>query len=456
MIKLSMEKKLLIIRLYFDGLSYAEIASKAGASTGTVANTVAELKAGQLPGIEDINDQLDVLRELAVGLKEAQMTPVQAAVGLYVLNHLNQVGVEPKEIAQVATLCHDVAEEKGDPKSVMHAALTLEDVKKQTGMGPVELEEKVKGLKEAADQLEPVANEVQAKKKELAETESKIKVLDGKVSAMEHQQEKINKEIAVKVQHNEALAAQTVDLQGKAHAANVELANAREDLKTLAKIGLSAEALAELTHEIKGVAIHHNISPAALSKFLYEELMKLEKGLGLDADIKAKQAELMKTENALIESKKEQAAIKAANNQLMVEQSGLEAAAEEIKKHIIDNLGSIDTSTQEAMATLKDGLAVGMQASFEQVGSLKDKALELGEEMGKIANLISSTEWLSTLDALVKGKDTATPSQIRVISLIVMKAISAWFDSKYKDDVKITMVKTSVGQATWELEHWIP
>jgi len=184
--------------------------------------------------------------------------------------------------------------------------------------------------------------------------------------------------------------------------------------------------------------------------------MKLEKGLGLDADIKAKQAELMNMKNAIIESKKEQAAIKAANNQLMVEQSILKATAEEIKKHITDNLGAIHTGTQEAIANLKDGLAVGMQTSFEQVGSLKDKALELGEEMGEIANLIASTEWLSTLDALVKGKDTATPGQIRVIGVTVMKAISAWFDSKYKDDVKVPMVKTYVSQAIWELEKWIP
>ena len=46
--KLSLRKQLAIVRLYLGGLSYDEIATKAAVSKGTVANVVADLKAGQI------------------------------------------------------------------------------------------------------------------------------------------------------------------------------------------------------------------------------------------------------------------------------------------------------------------------------------------------------------------------------------------------------------------------
>jgi len=51
--KLSLKKKLFVIRLYFEGLSYDEIAAKAGVSKGTVANIITELKAGRFPEFAD-------------------------------------------------------------------------------------------------------------------------------------------------------------------------------------------------------------------------------------------------------------------------------------------------------------------------------------------------------------------------------------------------------------------
>jgi len=39
--KLSLKKKLFVIRLYFEGLSYDEISATAGVSKGTVANVIA-------------------------------------------------------------------------------------------------------------------------------------------------------------------------------------------------------------------------------------------------------------------------------------------------------------------------------------------------------------------------------------------------------------------------------
>jgi predicted nucleic acid-binding Zn-ribbon protein len=455
-IKLSIEKKLLIIRLYLEGHPYSEIAAKAGVSTGAITNIVEELKAGKLPGIEDVSGQLDALRELSVGLYKAHITAVQAAVGLIVLNRLADLGVEPKDIDKVASLCHDLTSGESDPKTFMKAALALEEVRKQTGLAPDELEKKVKGLQEAASQLEPLATKAKETEIEVDELAAQKQQLSQTVSALSQQQDSLKKDIALKVQHVDALAAQAADLEEKAHAADVQLAGAREDLKTLAQIGLSADALAVLTHEIKGIASHHGISPAELSKRLFEELLKLDKALDLEEAIKDKQGELLKVKKAISDARKEKAAIKAANDKLLEEQSRLEAVAEELSQHITGDLEAIDAGAKETMAHLKETLAAGMLEGLEQVGALKDKALELGTEMGKLENLIESTEWLAVLDALVKGKDSASPSQLRVIALSVTRAISAWLEAKYKDDPHTSLVRTLMSNAVLELEHWVP
>ena len=66
--KLSLKKKLLIIRLYTEGLSYGDIANKAGVGKGTVANVITELKTGRFPEFGDLPEQLELIRELAVDL----------------------------------------------------------------------------------------------------------------------------------------------------------------------------------------------------------------------------------------------------------------------------------------------------------------------------------------------------------------------------------------------------
>jgi hypothetical protein len=269
------------------------------------------------------------------------------------------------------------------------------------------------------------------------------------------QQDGLKKDIALKVQHIDSLASQAADLEAKAHAADVQLAGAREDLKILAKIGLSADALAVFTHEIKGIADHHGISPDELGKRLFEELVKLDKALGLEEVIEAKQGELLKVKEAVSDARKEKVAIKAANNKLLEEQSGLKVVAEELKKHITDDLEAIDAGAKETLANLKETMKTGMLESLKQVDALKDKALELGTEMGKIENLIEANEWIVVLDALVKGKDSASAGQLRAIALTITRAISAWLEAKYMNDPNSSPVRSLMSNAAWELEQWV-
>ena len=74
--KLSLKKKLFVIRLYLEGLSYDEIAARASVGKGTVANIITDLKVGRFPEYGDLSEQMELIRELAVDLKRTRLTPI--------------------------------------------------------------------------------------------------------------------------------------------------------------------------------------------------------------------------------------------------------------------------------------------------------------------------------------------------------------------------------------------
>ena len=73
--KLSLKKRLLIIRLYLEGFSYDEIAARTSVAKGTVFNVIAEIKAGRFPEYSGLSEQLELLRELAADLRRSRITP---------------------------------------------------------------------------------------------------------------------------------------------------------------------------------------------------------------------------------------------------------------------------------------------------------------------------------------------------------------------------------------------
>ena len=171
--KLSLKKKLLIIRLYIEGLSYSEIAAKTNVSKGTVSNVIAELKAGLFPQFGDLSEQIELLRDLAVDLKRTGLTPVQASVGVSVLSRLHELGVEPSEIEGLSALYRTLNTEGTDIQSFTRIALSLEEARKRTGLSVEELETRGQGLEESASRLEPLAKEVANREAQLTELDAK-------------------------------------------------------------------------------------------------------------------------------------------------------------------------------------------------------------------------------------------------------------------------------------------
>ena len=92
--RLSVKKRMEVLRLHFLDFPYSEVVEKARISKGSVVNIIKELKEGVYFEFENVINQVEVLRKLAVGLRKSNFNVTKALLGLTFFKHLVDLGVE--------------------------------------------------------------------------------------------------------------------------------------------------------------------------------------------------------------------------------------------------------------------------------------------------------------------------------------------------------------------------
>ncbi|MFC1966461.1 hypothetical protein ACFLWI_05905 [Chloroflexota bacterium] len=483
--KLSLKKKLLVIRLYFEGLPYGEIAVKAGLGKGSVSNIILELKAGKFPQYSDLSEQLDMLRELTVDLKRTGCSPVQAAVGGTVLSRLQELGVEPNEIEGLSALCQTLNTAGIDIPFFVRVAMDFEAERERTGLSVDELETKVKDLGESVNRLEPLAREIAQKETHLTELNEQSESLGKEIAELEEHKDILKQDVKDKEQREAELSNRNRDLEDRVQSNDERLAVTRKDLKELSGIGISPENLTAFTQRLKVVGQRHGMKPEVIYRKLMDELKQLDEGLGLDTITKVKKQELRKLENTVLKAEEESAAISSTNETLRQEQSELKAVLLEERSNITNNIEAINrtaenttakletvileereqirkvfeniiTATENTIAEAKQNLRSAVDESASEVNRLKNQALELGVQLGQFNELVESNKWLKGLQALVKGDDEVEPDQVRVILITVIKSALVWLDNHTQDAGSQWLLRPTITNLIGELERWKP
>lgn len=481
--KLSLKKKLLVIRLYFEGLSYDEIAVKAVVGKGTVANVIVEVKAGRFPEFGNLPEQLDLLRELAVDLKRIRLTPVQTAVGVSVLSRLEELGVKPNEIEGFSALCQTLNTDDIDIQSFMRVGLALEEVRESTGLSFEELEMKAKELEESVSRLEPVAKQIAASQTELTNLEARREILVEEIAEFNERNEILKQNVKDKEQREAVLSDHVMALEDRVQSADERLATTRKDLKELSGIGMSPDNLTAFTQRLKVIGQRHGMKPEVICSKLMDELEQLGEGLGLDTITKVKKQELRRIEGTVLKGKGESAAIRSINEKLRQERSGLKVVLSEERRNITNNIVAINrtaenttaqleavileerkqisrifedisTATKNTITELKQNLRTGVGESISEVNKLKDQALELGKQLGQFDELVESNKWIKGLQSLINGDDEIESDQMRVIGIAVGHSLLTWVDRHSEGSGVPWLLKSSIINLIGELERW--
>ncbi|MHA1238423.1 MAG: hypothetical protein ACTSSJ_04150 [Candidatus Odinarchaeia archaeon] len=123
--KIPIEKRMKVLKLYFRGKSYDEIANICHIAKGSVVNIINELKKGIYPEFDEVLGQIDVLRELSVKLKKSGLTASQALFATIFMRRLMKLGVEPFKVDCWVKLYEKLSTPEYPPSKVVEAAVKL-------------------------------------------------------------------------------------------------------------------------------------------------------------------------------------------------------------------------------------------------------------------------------------------------------------------------------------------
>jgi hypothetical protein len=451
--EISLKKKLNVIKLYLEGLPYDEIAARGNISKGTVANVISELKAGRFPEYSDLSEQLELLRELAVDLRKSKITVIQAVLGSSMFSRLQELGIEPLEIESLSDICRTLNKEGMEVQPFLNAARALEEERKRSGLSVEDLEMKVKDLEETAIRLEPLKREVKDYETQLTDLGEKRQVMTEKVTILEERNEILENNVKCKEQREAALSGRVIELEDRAQSADERLATARKDLKTLSNIGITLDSLSGFAERLKGIAQRHNIKPEDLSNRLFSELEQLNKGLGLDIIVKAKEEEKRTLEEHLLKAKEQSVEHSNTNEKLRQEQSSLRTSLLEERNHIITDIKGINLAAKVAVAQLKEDLSAGLRESTAEVNKLAEQALEIGKELGRFDERIESNQWLIKLKGLVKG-DLTDQGEVRQIGIVVLRGMQTCLGTENSYYGSSSLLKLQIDNLINELGQW--
>jgi len=449
--RLTAKKKLAIIRLYLSGLSYGEIVAKCGVSKGTVANVVAELKAGSFPEAADTGEHIELLRELSIDLKQSNLTPGQCAIGLILLTRIGECGLDPADIDRWPTILKAVRNED-DAKEFVRLIYSIQEVQQRSGLGIEALDKKVHELEKKAADLEPVSEKLKDSKKELAELTKQRDGLTSSVAMLEQRSELLTPRVKDLENREQNLSRRIADMEPKAEKAERTLSALKGETQKLEDLGLSLRGLAEFNEKLQEIAQHHAVKPSELRSRLLQELQNLDKGLALETLIRSRQQELDGMEQALVRTKEDVETTRAVVGSLQQEKTNLEESIKEMREKVMREIARIVPLAQDVVTKLSEGLRRGNDEALAEVQRLRDEAIEVGREIGQYEGILRSNEWLNELLALVQGKENIADKRVKVIALLVVRAIHTW--SKRQDSLSYTFLPHALETLIGELERW--
>ena len=449
--KLTAKKKLSVLMSYFRGLSYDEIAAKSGVSKGTVANIIADLKAGNFPEAGDVGDQIELLRDLSVDLRRLNLSPGQCAAGLILLNRINECGLDPADIDRWPVILKSVRTED-DVRGFVQLVYSIEEVQKRTGLDLEALDKKARELERKAAELEPISSKARDYKKELTALTSQRDELVNAVALLEQKSELLSPRVKDLEEREEALSRRIADMEPKAQKAEATVSALRHEMQKLRDTGVSLAELAEFNEKSQVIAQRHAIKPAELRGRLLHDLESLDKGLAVETLIQKRQQEIDKLEQVIARSKGEIETTGVVVSDLKREKRALEASIKEVREKVGGEIRKIIPLAKDTVRKLGEELRRGNDEALAEIQRLKDEAVDVGREVGQYEGILKSCEWLDELLALVQGEENIAGKRVRVIALLVVRALHTWL--KRQDSLSVTLLLYAVETLIGELDRW--
>jgi transposase len=451
--RLTVKKKLSVVRLYLSGLSYDDIAARSGVSKGTVANVVADLKAGMIPEAADVGEYIELLRELSFDLKRSELTPGQCAVGLALLKQIRECGLDPADINRWPMILKSVRNED-DINEFVRLVYSIQQVQQRSGLSLEALDNKVQELEKKAADLEPISGKLEDYKKQLVEITRQREELSNSVAMLEQKSELLTPRTKELERREQTLSRRIADMEPKAKEAETTLSTLKGEMQKLKDIGFTLKELDEFSKKLQAIAQHHAIKPSELRSRLLHELETLDKGVALETLIQSRQQDLDKIEQAIARGKNDIESTRASVDSLKQEKRNLEESINETRDKVGGEIAKIIPLAQDTISKLGEELRRGNDEALAEIRRLRDEAVDVGRDVGRYEGILQVNEWLNELTALVRGDENIEGNQVRIIVLPVVRALHSWLKNHHSYSLSFTSLSFAVERLISDLESW--
>jgi len=106
--EISLNTKFKVIKLFFAGLSYDEIAVQVGIAKGSVVNIIDQFREGKLPVPPGMTGYIDELRKLTVDMKKHSTTVSHLKGYIKLYAKITEMGVETDHVGQWLDICQEM------------------------------------------------------------------------------------------------------------------------------------------------------------------------------------------------------------------------------------------------------------------------------------------------------------------------------------------------------------
>jgi chromosome segregation ATPase len=290
--------------------------------------------------------------------------------------------------------------------------------------------------------------------KELAELTKQRQELASAVALLAQKNELLSPRVKDLQEREEALSHRIVDMEPKAQKAEMTLSTLKGEMQKLKDTGFSLKELAEFNKKLQAIAQHHAINPAELRGRLLHDLETLDKGLALETLIQNRQQEIDNMGQVIARSENEIETTRAVIDSLKQEKTNLEATIKETREKVGREIMKIIPLANDTISKLGEELRRGNDEALEEIRRLMNKTIEVGKDVGRYEGILKSCEWLNELLALVWGEEDIAGERVRIIALLVVRALHIWL--KRQQSLSLTLLRLTVETLVKELEQWKP
>ena len=463
--ELSGRQKLEIIRLFFRGEGYAEIAQQTDTSKGSVHNVVNELRDGRFPDIAR-PDEIDLLRVLSASLKKAGLDVYRASIGLISYERLRELGIEPPQLKGLVDVLLTLKPDDVSSQEFIAAALHLRALERATDQT---YETMAREAEDLAARLASLRREVKSltakqadlkkraadEKRQVEELGKERRQLQSTLGASQDELRQIDSARATAQRAVDALAEHVRDLEARKGALRDEIEPMKSALERLKRNGVGVSELRRLVAAADSVGAKLGASRDLILERLFGGLDQLDGVTNLERKEQHLEAEVRDLDHQVASLRDQKRAIQGEIASLEGDKAELRAFVTSIKGKVTDDIRlALEAAFAEAQQASQNVVDIA-QSAEAPLRQTVEWARALSDELRALEHDASRYEHLTKLLRFVEDPLDLSHEESIPLVISLAKNLGVWAEGRLSPAASL-LISYLVSTVCAELERSRP